>query len=128
MGSGLALLLAALGGLALERNLVVIGLSCAVLNLVVWLLYLRWSRNADFRKATAVLRRPNVLILIVGLGHLLPIRLLLPLLVAPGVGAGVWRIAAGLAGLALAAGGMRQTVGIIIGARYLRRNVLGRSK
>jgi phenylacetyl-CoA:acceptor oxidoreductase subunit 2 len=124
-GSGLVLL-AALGKLTLGMGPVVIGLICVVLDLVVWLLYLHWSGDVAFREATEALRRPNSLIFTVGIGHLLPILLLLLLLVAPGIGArvGLERIVAALAGLAMIAGGMSQKAGIIRKAGYLRGIVL----
>jgi formate-dependent nitrite reductase membrane component NrfD len=122
-GSGLVLL-AALGRLTLEVGPVVIGLICVVLDLAVWLLYLHWSDDVAFRETTEALRHPNSLIFTVGIGHLLPILLLL--LVAPGIGArvGLERIVVALAGLAMVAGGMSQKADIIRKAGYLRGIVL----
>jgi phenylacetyl-CoA:acceptor oxidoreductase subunit 2 len=120
-GGGLVLL-AALGKLTLGVGTAVLGRVCVVLNLAVWLLYLRWSRDAAFREATEALRRPSSLIFTVGIGHLLPVLLLLLLLVAPGVGVRVEleHVVAALAGLAMIAGGMSQKAGIILKAGYLR--------
>lgn len=124
-GGGLALLVS-LGELTLEVGPVAIGLICAVLDLVVWLLYLYRSRDAAFREATQALRRPNALILTVGIGHLLPVLLLFLLLAAPHIDAiaELWRIAAALAGLAMVVGGVSQKAGIVLKAGYLRGIVL----
>lgn len=124
-GCGLVLLLVPLSGMALGWNLMVIGLICVVLNLVVWLLYLRRAGD-DFQEATQALRRPDALILMVGVGHLLPVLLLLLALLAsgPDAGVGFQNIAAALAGLAMMAGGVSQKAGIILEAGYLRAIVL----
>lgn len=141
-GSGLMLLLTALGRRTLESDPSLslpllrggqgwgeqaVGLTCVILNLVLWLLYLRWSDDA-FQSATAVLRRPNALLLTVGVGHLLPALLLVLILVLPGLdtGIGFSRIAMALAGLALVVGGVSQKAGIILEAGYLRAIGLGR--
>jgi DMSO reductase anchor subunit len=125
-GSGLMLLVTS-GKLTLRVGLVVIALVCVVLDLAVWLLYLRWSRDTTFQEATESLRGPNALIFTVGIGHLLPVLLLLLLLVALDVGVGVelWHIVAAPAGLAMIAGGVSQKAGIILKASYLRGIVLG---
>jgi DMSO reductase anchor subunit len=116
-GGGLVLL-AALGESALVVGPVVVGLIGVLLDLAVWLLYLRWSRDAAFREATEPLRRPQSLAFTVGIGHLLPVLLLLPLLAAPSVG--LWRVLAALAGLAMIAGGIGQKASVIRKADYLR--------
>lgn len=127
-GSGLVLL-AALGKLTLGIGPMMVGLICVVLNLAVWLLYLHWPHDVAFREATEALRRPSSLIFTVGIGHLLPILVLL-LLIAPSIctGGELWHIVTALAGLAIVAGGVSQKVGIILKAGYLRGIVLGRPK
>lgn len=129
MGGGL-MLLAALGRLTLRAGPVAIALICVVLDMAVWFLYLRWPHDVAFREATEPLRRPSSLILTVGVGHVLPVLLLLVLLAAPGagIGTGPWAVAAALAGLAMVAGGVSQKASIILKAGYLRGIALGRLK
>jgi phenylacetyl-CoA:acceptor oxidoreductase subunit 1 len=106
------------------------GSGLVLLDLAVWLLYLHGSQDADFQKATKALRRGSDLISTVGIGHLLPILLLVLLLVAPdiGIGANLQHAVAILAGLAIVAGGVSQKVGIIQRAGLLRGIMLGRPK
>jgi len=125
-GGGLVLLVAALDRLPLARGLVVIGLICVVLNLAVWLLYLRWSHATPFRLATDALCRPIAVILTAVLGHVVPLLLLLLLLIRPGVDARVElpHVVTALSGLAMIVGGMSQKVGIILAAGYTREIAL----
>ncbi len=81
-GAGVALLLAASVSLWLLDLWVFIALICAILNLTVWILYLRSTGAADFRSATATPKRPRAVVLAVGLGHLFPLSLLLLMLVS----------------------------------------------
>lgn len=126
MGSGLVLLLGR-GWLARGHSSLIVGLICVVLDLGVWLLYLRWSGDAAFREAAKSLRHPISQIVVVGIGHLLPILLLLA---ASGSGAGTWLryIVAAVAGLAIVVGGMGQRAGIVLRAGYLREIVQGQPK
>jgi DMSO reductase anchor subunit len=120
-GGGLVLL-AAWDAFAPGVGPVVAGLTCVLLDLAVWLLYLRRSCDAAFREATEPLRRPQSLVFTVGIGHLLPALVLLPLLAAPSDG--MWRVLAALAGLAMIAGGIGQKASVIRKAGYLRGIVL----
>ena len=79
-GAGVTLLLAALVGLSLSDLQVFISLNFVILNLSVWILYLRSAVPVDFRSVTAALRLPRVVFFVVGLGHLLPVLLLLLIL------------------------------------------------
>lgn len=134
-GGGLMLLVASFrqapgtapGGLVLRPDLVAIELFLVVLNLAVWLLYLRWPDDA-FQEVTTVLRRPGALGLTAGVGHLLPALLLVLALLAPAPehGSALQPIAAGLASLGIIVGGVSQKAGIILKAGYLRAIVLGR--
>lgn len=122
-GGGL-MLLAVLGRLTVEVSPVVIGLICVVADLVVWLLYLRWHRDASFCAATGSLLRSRSLFFTVGIGRLLPALLLLLVVSGSGTGAELWRIVTALAGLAMVVGGVSQKAGIILQAGYLRGGVL----
>jgi hypothetical protein len=128
-GSGLVLL-TALNQLNLDHSLVMVvtALICIMLDAVAWIAYLRWSQDPAFREATKKLRQRNALIVALGVGHLLPILLLLLLLGAPGIGPkiGLWHIAAALAGLGIIIGGASQKAGILLKAGYMTGIVLGR--
>jgi DMSO reductase anchor subunit len=123
-GSGLLLVVLC------ERTLVpmcaMIAMVCVVLNVGVWLLYLHWRYDSAFRKSTENLRRPLNLLLTVGIGHLLPILLLLPLLVGSDVytGSEIQHSVSVLSGLLLISGGVSQKSGIIMSVSYLKGIVL----
>lgn len=127
IGFGLLLFVAALDKWSLRTDLMLIGLICVMLNLVVWLIYLRMRRDTAFSKATEGLRNLGALFLTVGIGHLLPIILLLLLLFGSSVNTTTKfpNIISVLAGLAIVAGGVRQKVNIILGASYLRGITMG---
>ena len=130
-GSGL-MLLTALDQLNLDHGsaVMVVTLICVVLDAVAWMVYLRQSRDPAFCEATKSLRQRDALIIALGVGHLLPMLLLLLLLITPGMGPnfGLGHIAAALAGLAIVAGGASQKAGIILKAGYMTEIALGRPK
>ena len=126
MGSGLLLLLGR-GWLAQGYGSLIVGLICVVLDLGVWLLYLRWSGDAAFREATKPLRHPISQIVVVGIGHLLPILLLLAAL-GYSARTRLGYIVAAVAGLAMVVGGMGQRAGMVLRAGYLREIVQGQPK
>jgi len=121
-GGGLVLLLVALGELNITHVAVMIGLVCTVMNLGVWLVYLRRSLDGTFRESIRALGRPSALILIVGVGHLLPVLLLSPILLRPEVAMASEFLhpAVVLAGLAMVTGGVSQKAGIILKASHYR--------
>ncbi|MBI4673646.1 MAG: dimethyl sulfoxide reductase anchor subunit [Chloroflexi bacterium] len=93
------------------------GILTAILNLALWLIYLR-TPDAAFQNAVAALRAPNPFWQIVGIGHLLPALLLAFAWANPAAPlSAVLEIVAG--GLLLF-GGVRQKWGIILQAGYLR--------
>jgi hypothetical protein len=116
--TGAGLLLIFLGVLTSEHYAVLIAFVCALLNLLVWLLYLYWTRESAFRKATESLRGLESKILILGFGHLMPLIVLLSVLVAPGVDPGTKfaDIAISAMGLALIIGSAGQKAAIILWA------------
>lgn len=123
-GSGLAILMIALYNSAFAQGiqanipLGLVGLVSAVLNGLVWLVYLRTTGDG-FQKATVALRRPDRLALIIGVGHLLPVMLLAAGWFA-GASGGFLLFIQVLSGAALVFGGVSQKFGIIIEAGYLR--------
>jgi len=104
----------------------VISLIVVLLNLAVWLLYLYGYHNADFRRSTEVMRRFGSLMVTVGVGHLLPLVLLLSIslfgdfknrsIMLP--------IVHVISGLAMIIGGASQKTAVILKAGYLRGIVL----
>jgi phenylacetyl-CoA:acceptor oxidoreductase subunit 2 len=81
--TGAGVLLVVLGGLTSGHYTLLMALICALLNLLVWFLYLRWSHEPAFRKATETLRSLKYRILILGIGHIMPIFVLFTALIAP---------------------------------------------
>ena len=127
-GAGLLLLMVAVGKISLVRDIVVIALICVILNLVVWLLYLYRYNDKEFQKSTEAMRRPSTLIITAGIGHMLPLLLMLLclLLIVLGLDIGDKHqdITAAIAGLAIIVGGASQKSGIILQCGYLRGVVL----
>jgi phenylacetyl-CoA:acceptor oxidoreductase subunit 2 len=128
-GSGL-LLLVAPGRPFFSIEPAVIGLFFITIDLIVWLFYLYGSHEAELRQATRGLRRSLSLAATVGIGHLLPILVLVVLLVIPSadLGDGLVRTLAWLTGLFVIVGGVSQKAGIILEAGYLRPIVLDVAK
>lgn len=126
-GSGLMLLTAS-GRSTLENEWIVVALICVALDAAIWFAYLYRPQDAAYRKATQDLRQR--IVVTAGIGHLLPILLLLLLLLASDVDAraSLWRIVAGLAGVAIIVGGISQKAGIILRAGYFREMILGSVK
>ena len=121
-GSGLFLLLATLFNLGTNRTAVAISVFAAVINLLVWLSYLKWSKTPEFLASTERLRRPISMFITLGLGHLLPLLILLPM----AMGSSEFLIrqtgenAAAFAGLLLIWAGMLQKSGLILKTGYFR--------
>ena len=120
-GYGLLLLLEALGGSYPDQRMAIIGFIFAGLNLVIWYVYVSGYRSTPFFSATQMLRRSHSMILTVGLGHIIPLLLLLILLlplrfiVEP-----LLCFFAAISGALLCIGGAGQKVGIIISSGYFR--------
>ena len=119
--TGLALLIGILVKIPVVRGLPTIAIVCVIANLVVWILYLYRSRSIDFRLATGKLRRPLALITTVGLGHVIPLILLLYLTKTHAeTGAKFSYIFAVLSGLAIFSGVTLQKNAIILKSAYIR--------
>lgn len=121
-GHGLVLVSAAFGKLPMVHALAIIGLTCVVINLAVWLLYLLWTHDDAFQMSTREFRRPTSLIIIVGVGHFAPLILLSMLLIGPEAYVENYRpyIVAVASGLAMTVGAAAQKAGIINIAGYTR--------
>jgi formate-dependent nitrite reductase membrane component NrfD len=128
-GYGLLSLVTAIFKLNPVPDILKIGLTFVIINMLVWLIYLYSHRDFTFQKATEVFRRPIFLILIVGMGHLIPALLLL-IMIATGVDNGVkfQYILSFLIGIFIIAGGIGQKAGIIMVANFLRGIVMGQTK
>jgi DMSO reductase anchor subunit len=115
--TGAGLLMVVLGGFTSEHYTPLIAFICALLNLLIWLLYLNGPRTSAFRKATETLRSLKLRIIILVIGHLLPILVLFSvLLVLPGLQTGevLTDIVTPMMGLALIIGSAGQKVAIIL--------------
>ncbi len=129
-GCGLLLIVSGLSGLAFSTQMVVTGIVCLVLNLFVYGIYVRIPQaNHALRAATAILRNPLSLLVVLGLGHLVPgifLILLLPL-------TGLHEMASKhlqdalfvLAGLAMVSGVAFQKILVILGGNSLRGIFMG---
>jgi len=105
-----------------DSLLPVVFLICIFLNLVAWLLYLTRHHDNDFKKAVKFMRHPALLLVIVGIGHLVPFVLLFSVVVFGHVenGSKLLAVFHVLSGLALIVGGFGQKAGIILTAGYYK--------
>ena len=116
-GSGLLLFVAADTSPSTTVSLA-LGLFWGMMDLAVWLLYLRGAHDEPFQEATRSLRRCASMTFTVGFGHLFPISLLLLLLVKPQFAISTRLLL--LAGLAMVFGGAVHKIAVIRWAGYLR--------
>jgi formate-dependent nitrite reductase membrane component NrfD len=129
-GYGLLLIVTALSRLTFSIQMFVIGIACLALNLFVYGNYvLAFRRNLAFREATAILRNPIFLIVIVGMGHLMPGIFLIQSLLLSGenemVNKHVQDVIFILTGLAIVSGGAFQKILIILAGNSLRDIMMG---
>jgi len=104
---------------------IVIFLICIFLNSIIWLLYLYWDHDDDFKEATWYLRRPVIVLVILGTGHLIPFILLLSIVVF-GTAENSFQLSAifgVISGLFLVLGGANIKAGITLAAGYYRKIV-----
>jgi DMSO reductase anchor subunit len=128
--TGGGLLLVALKGLTSGPYMPLIGFICAFVNLLVWLLYLRWSHEPAFRKATKTLHSLKYRILILWIGHLMPIFALFTALIASiaDTEAILNDFVAPAVGLAMIIGSVSQKVAIILKTGNQREVVLSQEE
>lgn len=122
-GSGLILLFDGACGVFVPHPHLLAASTFLGLNLAVWLLYLRWSSVAPYRSATKSLHRGPMMLLSVGLGHVLPLLLLLHL-GHYDLGDRLQQATAITAGVAIIAGVAAQKTGIILASGYMREIAL----
>jgi len=98
-------------------------LVCIFLNSIVWLLYLYWYHDDDFKEATWFLRHPVMVLVILGVGHLIPIILLSTIVVLGNAENGfeLSVIFSVISGLFLVFGGANIKAGVILAAGYYRK-------
>jgi DMSO reductase anchor subunit len=107
---------------ALDRLSILCLALMVLLNLAAWLLYLFGRTESDSNRGFKFLRHPAMLLLIAGLGHLLPLLYLGGVLFSGDsepstVAASLFRVGSGLM---LLAGGVGQKIGIVLAAGYHR--------
>jgi DMSO reductase anchor subunit len=121
-GYGVFMLVFASHRLSLGYDRAVLGVICVVSNLAVWILYLRWSPVSTFKSATKNLRRPIKLVVTVGLGHAVPLLILLLFITGQDAKTGgeLPHIVTALIGSAMVTGVFYQKSGVIIEAGYTR--------
>ncbi len=107
---------------ALGRLPILFLAALVMLNLAAWLFYLFGRLEPDSNRGFKFLRHPAMLMLVVGLGHVLPFLYLGVVFLsgdnqAGNLVASFFRVGSGLM---LLAGGMCQKIGIVLAAAYLR--------
>jgi DMSO reductase anchor subunit len=127
MGVGLTLLLGGCSNITFGPPSILTGIICILLNLIVWLTY-RYLQGDIFFLSTS--GSPVSSMLTLGIGHLLPVVLLLLHVLMPAAETkGTFQdILSALAGLAILAGGVGQKVVILLGDNYLRGIMMGQPK
>jgi len=128
-GFGLMLMLAAPGKGVSGLDWMAVGLMCVGINLVVWVGYLLHYHDAEFREATKELRRPIAWIVIVGIGHVLPVIILLLMMIAGNFGDGfkLQQCISILTGLFIIVGGLSQKLGLLQRTNIMRGIAMGSS-
>jgi DMSO reductase anchor subunit len=112
-GSGLMLIVIFLFSVPSAVSLPLVGLVTALANALVWTVYLRTPGEA-FRNGVEPLRQWNSFALTIGVGHFLPIVLLIAAQAMP------QPLTVAAAGLALIFGGARQKFGFAFRGRAMR--------
>ena len=129
-GFGLILFLSAFGLMTLKAYVLLTGLFVLALNLWVWVTLVGWKGRPALRQKKGVFRRPLSLAFIVGIGHVLPILLLIRLtyVACLPLDAPDQQLPVLLAGLSILAAGIWQKLTILVSAAYMRPIAVGRRK
>ena len=129
-GLGLILFLSAFGLMTPEAYFLLTGLLVLGLNLWVWVTLVSWKGRPALRQNKNVFRRPISLTFIVGIGHVLPILLLIRLTYIAGLPLDALdkQLPILLAGLSILAAGIWQKLTILVSAAYMRPIAVGRRK
>lgn len=112
-GGGVVLLISGLAQSPLSLSTIVIEMIALSTNLVIWLIYLYRSHNNVPGEAMRNLRRPPSLLITVGLGHVLPLLLLLVLGRLGHFEAAAWFHIVTLTGLAILLGVIVQKKAVV---------------
>lgn len=119
-GSGLLLLISTVN-MSLAGTPLKIAIICILFDLVFWLLYLYFNDDLVFLEATKALRRSGNLFRTLGVGHGLPMMLLLWFLwVCPDARSTIVRLVIFVSGVAILVGGTSQKSALIMKAGYSR--------
>ncbi|NJD56942.1 MAG: hypothetical protein FIA94_11130 [Nitrospirae bacterium] len=118
LGGGALFLLSGLQRSTLDTGILTVILVCLLADMTAWVLYVWYPRGKAFRSATAFLRRPLSLFVVTGLGHLVPLALLIWLAATAGGSAdtGIRHLGISLTGFCMLAGGAAQKMELILGA------------
>jgi DMSO reductase anchor subunit len=115
-GAGLLLLTGAVAGRAPSAVVTGLTLAVLVLALVVWLAFVRWSREPAFTRAMAPLRHGPIAIELIAIGYVAPFVLTAAALALPS-----WSEAMGmLAGITMILGQIRAKSALVLTAGMLR--------
>lgn len=119
MGFGLYVILIAASSSSIGGRWVVAGFATIALDLVMWLVYLFPSRGEHLQIASNSLYGAIPSSVTIGIGHLLPLCLLV-LLIPPSVfDETVSKALSWIVGICIIAGGIHQKAGIMLTAKYL---------
>jgi anaerobic dimethyl sulfoxide reductase subunit C (anchor subunit) len=129
-GCGLLLIVIAMSGLIISIQIVVAGIVCLILNLFVYGFYALFPRRDHaFREATAILRNPVYLIVVLGVGHLVPGIFIILILSLTGLNETVSKhfqeVLFVLTGLSMVSGGAFLKILIILGGNSPRSIMMG---
>lgn len=121
-GYGLFVMLIDADTIGIDQTTLLFGLIFLLLNMMIWLIYLRQSFLNDFSIETKKLRQPFFLTLTIALGQIIPLLLLLFLMLPKHTIEPVpLSLTITLCGILLLIGNISQKVGIIFFAGYFRR-------
>jgi hypothetical protein len=118
LATGTGLLLVILNSSMESFYLQVLGVTCATISLIGWLVYLFSSMDPSFRAATRDLRTVRSWVVVAGIGHFFPILLFLFLLGQNPLQNPIGSSLLALAAVSMMAGGVGQKVAIISKADY----------
>jgi formate-dependent nitrite reductase membrane component NrfD len=109
-----------------DITLMIVQVSLAM-DVTAWAIYLTWSRDRYFMKAIRLLRRPLSLLIISGVGHLLPFAMIAGLLVSRQNGSSALEIAVtGFIGVFIITGAMSGKILLLLGTNFIRPVILSR--
>jgi len=122
LGFGTLLTAAAATGVAAGPPVLLFGLAALLLNALIWFSYVHFFIESSPGQATLVLRHTRSMLQTLGMGHLLPLLLIMVLLGTPpdAVQSPLARVLLGIAGVTVLLGGVCQKAAVILQANRLR--------